>query len=133
MFSPCFIFNKRPIKDVLMVRLDDMQLFGALGASRSLASAARLLDLSIYKRAARQKRFGSRRPHREGSSDQKSRFQGDGIRQIVDVGRSGHYSVMDFGELLLGTVALDTNGVTQALVAVWHLRVDPKKTPEVDF
>ena len=39
---------------------------------------------------------------------------------------------MDFGELLLSTAALDTNGVTQALVAVCHVRVDPKKSSKVD-
>jgi hypothetical protein len=39
---------------------------------------------------------------------------------------------MDFGELLLSTAALDTNGVTQALVAVRHVRVDPKKSSKVD-
>jgi hypothetical protein len=40
---------------------------------------------------------------------------------------------MDFNELLPGSAALDTNGVTQALVTVCHLRVDSKKTPQVDF
>src|ERR1700733_14171263 len=72
-------------------------------------------------------------PASRSSPNYESRFQNDGVRQIVDVGGSGHYRVVDFGELLLGTTAPDTNGVTQALVAVCHLRVDPKKTPEVDF
>ena len=40
---------------------------------------------------------------------------------------------MDLSELLLCTAALDTDGVTQALVAVCHFGVEPKKTPQVDF
>jgi hypothetical protein len=50
-------------------------------------------------------------PISRSSPDHESRFQGDSVRQVVDVGRSSHYCVVNFGELLLRTIALDVNGV----------------------
>ena len=67
------------------------------------------------------------------SLDDEGRFKGHGPRHVVEVGRGRHYSVVDFGELLLGAVALDANGVTEALITVRDAGIDAEEAAEIDL
>src|SRR5262249_729646 len=60
-------------------------------------------------------------------------FQRYGVRNVVEIGRGRHHRLMDLGELRLGAVTFDTDGVAQALVARRDRGIDPEETPEVDL
>src|SRR5207248_3257855 len=67
------------------------------------------------------------------SLDDEGRFEGHGARHVVEVGRGRHHCVVDFGKLLLGAVALDANGVTEALITVRDAGIDAEEAAEIDL
>ena len=51
----------------------------------------------------------------------------------MEVRRGSHHGFMDLRELFLGTIALDPDGVAEALVTGRHIGIDAKEPPEIDL
>src|ERR1700687_3889819 len=73
------------------------------------------------------------RAHVRRSLDDQGRFESHRPGHVVEIGRSRHYRLVDFCELLPGAIALDANGVAQVLVALRHGRIDPEESAKIDL
>jgi transcriptional regulator GlxA family with amidase domain len=71
--------------------------------------------------------FGGRRLGPGFLLDDQRWFESNGPGHIVEVRRGCHDRLMHLGELLLGAVTLDADGVVQVLIALRHGRIDPQE------
>src|SRR5215469_11958984 len=83
-------------------------------------------------RARREAAIPSRAGRAMRSLDDESWFQGDALRDVVEIRRRRHHRLVHLGELFLAAAALDADDVAQILVARWYRGIDPEETAEVD-
>src|SRR5215469_14465686 len=81
-------------------------------------------------------RRGAAIPSRAGramrSLDDEGGFQGDALRDVVEIRGCGHHRPMDLGERFLAAAALDADDIAQVLVPRRYRRIDPKEAAEVN-